>query len=316
MKTRISVLLVTILLLLIPQSIAFAEGEEEQYVPGGCAFYSLGLCVPSTISSESWWTPAPQHIVGKAVWYAPGIMEATARYRGMSFDGFVGGVSLMSPADIGETVWLKRPGYGWEGPFLVVDCAARQDFWVVVSEIKEVVEVDFETAKRWGMVEGDWRGYSVNAWMTKDVEVYKGVMPPIEDSEAIVYDEFLRETVEWGGGWYRNWTQSDTDALFVVDFDEYVWELTTALDMSNESAYEHASYVKFGYMLENDRENGVQNEPGTPVSDFDVTDVENDVEMLETALDTEVGQPQLSCPLSGCVDGGAGGDKRNGPHNG
>jgi len=129
-----------------------------------------GRWIPGYINNETWYTAAPQHTSGRAVFYGPGVMKATAEWRGMSLRGYLGGVAMMSPSDIGEVVWIKR--IRWEGPYLVVDCARRGDMFGATVHRKEVVEVDFLTAKRWGMVTGGvgtWE--AINWWV--DVEVYK-----------------------------------------------------------------------------------------------------------------------------------------------
>jgi len=135
--------------------------------------------VPGLISVSTYFRRAPRYSYGASVFYAPGVMEATAAYRGLSLDGYIDGVAMMSPADIGRTVWLRRPGLGWEGPFLVVDCAQRDDMWPIVRFRGEVVEVGFETALRWGMTRrtgsGGWR---TNQWRTEDVEVWVGDSAP------------------------------------------------------------------------------------------------------------------------------------------
>jgi hypothetical protein len=131
------------------------------------------IWVPGYLSVESWYTPAPDIFKGNAVFYADGVAKATARVRGLDLKGYVDGVSLMSPADIGLPVWLKRPGYQWEGPFLVIDSATRGDIYPVTVYRQEAVEVGFTTALKWGMVneQGD-----VIKWRIEDVEVSK--LPP------------------------------------------------------------------------------------------------------------------------------------------
>ena len=104
--------------------------------------------VPGYITIETWFTPAPDHFSGRVVYYDQGVMEATATWRGLSLDGYVDGVALMSPADIGHRVWIKFDG-NWEGPFLVVDCARRGDMYPVIMHREEAVEVGWETAQRW-----------------------------------------------------------------------------------------------------------------------------------------------------------------------
>lgn len=163
------------------------------------------VCVPGMISIFTWYTPAPPFTIGGAVWYDPWIMGSTARYRNLDLEGYLDGVALMSPADIGRTVWLRRPGLDWEGPFLVVDSAARQDMWPVITHRREVVEIGFDTAARWGMVDathygndGWGRPYTINQWRMDDVEVLKmdQIPPWIEEHDPLVYDEW------WGGRAY------------------------------------------------------------------------------------------------------------------
>jgi hypothetical protein len=125
--------------------------------------------VPGYPSLDSWFTPAPVWSYGNAVFYGPGVMEATARYRGLDLDRYAGGVALMSPSDIGLPVWIRRPGHPWEGPFLVVDAAMRGDMYPVIAFRNEIVEVDYDTAVRWKMVEGS----TVKHWRLENVQVSK-----------------------------------------------------------------------------------------------------------------------------------------------
>jgi len=138
------------------------------------------VCVPGMVTMETWFLPAPPYSYGAAVFYAPHVMEGTARYRELPLEGYLDGVSLMSPSDIGRTVWLRRPGHEWEGPYLVVDSAARQDIYPVITSRGEIVEVGFTTAERWGMTKlGHWEGgihhrqYTVYQWRMAGVEVLK-----------------------------------------------------------------------------------------------------------------------------------------------
>lgn len=137
-----------------------------------------GTQVPGYISIEFWYTRAPLYTFGGAVFYAPRVMEATADYRGYSLEGYLDGVAMMSPADIGRTVWLKPPGEPWEGPYLVVDCARRADMWPIAIVRREVVEVGFTTALRWGMVRGSGYSWHTNFARLDGVEVYVGETLP------------------------------------------------------------------------------------------------------------------------------------------
>jgi len=114
-------------------------------------YWWYGFWVPGLVSYETQITPTPIEVVGGAVFYAPEVMEATAAYRGLSLDGYVGAVSALTCANIGMSVWIKRSDAPWEGPFLVVDCSRRNDLYAQVNYLGMVVEVDFNTWVRWGL---------------------------------------------------------------------------------------------------------------------------------------------------------------------
>lgn len=115
--------------------------DDENKLNG---YWWAGYWVPGMVSVESWFTPAPEYSVGRAVWYAPGMMPDVP-------EPFIGGVAMMSCADVGQSVWLHRPGNTWEGPFLVVDCAQGDDIYAIVQYRREVVEVGWQTKERWGI---------------------------------------------------------------------------------------------------------------------------------------------------------------------
>lgn len=196
-----------------------------------CVFKDRGYCVPGYISSDTWWTPAPRLSYGKAVWYDPYLMEATAEWRGMDLKGFVGGVAMMSPADIGEVIWIKRENRQvWDGPFLVVDVSSRHDMYVTVEKIGEVVEIDYQTAVTWGMIEDTGsRGYIIESYM-EYVEVYKGLYPPqLPTFNVISYVEHFRENLTWGSGVYRSWSVDD---IKIANYAEYRYALSVFLNIS------------------------------------------------------------------------------------
>ena len=171
----------------------------------GDGFLGADGWIPGVITWQTWFTPAPTHSEGNVVYYAPGVMEATAEYRELSLDEYVDGVSLMSPGDIGKTVWIKRQGYDdWEGPFLNVDCAQQNHMYSAIVYRGEVVEVGFETARQWGMARYNWRSWKPILWRLDDVQVYIGDEVPDELNEPIDYVEWFKDTVEFGGSlWPR-----------------------------------------------------------------------------------------------------------------
>jgi len=104
-------------------------------------FFLWGGSTPDNfwVTRETWYTPAPFYSEGYSVWYDPWIIEATAHVRGMDLSGYLDGVALMSPADLGKEVWIRRDGHDWEGPFLVVDCAQQNHMYAAVVNHGEVI---------------------------------------------------------------------------------------------------------------------------------------------------------------------------------
>ena len=148
--------------------------------------------IPMYPSVESWFTPAPLHFIGDSVFYSKGVMEANAEIRGFSLSNYLDGVALMSPADIGLPVWIKRPNHSWEGPFLVVDSSMRGDVYPLVVFRNDVVEVGWETAKRWEMVDDK---NNVLIWKMINVEVSK-INPNNLSHPTINYQKWWLENLE------------------------------------------------------------------------------------------------------------------------
>lgn len=165
-------------------------------------WHSTGQWVPGIPNNETWLIEVPQYAVGNAVYYAPWVMEAVAYNRGISLDGYLDGVSLMSPADIGVTVWLRRPGHEWEGPYLSVDCATKGDIWPAIFYRREIIEVGFETAVKWGLASPV--GWTAIEWRLENVEVWRGQAPPTDGDfigEPLPYPDWWLWQVEWATGW-------------------------------------------------------------------------------------------------------------------
>jgi hypothetical protein len=92
---------------------------------------------------------------GLATFYASGMMEYVHEYRraqGQLLDcpECVGTVALLRAGDIGRRVWLQAPGEEKVGPFLVIDCARRQDVDPLLAR-NWVVDVSYELGQAWGM---------------------------------------------------------------------------------------------------------------------------------------------------------------------
>jgi hypothetical protein len=134
--------------------------------------------VPGLPDYETQLTQTPPIVIGNAVAYGPGAMEATAKFRGLSLKGYVGGVSTISAANIGMSVWVKRPNNDWEGPFLVVDCSKRNDIYYHVRYMDLVVEVDYNIGRKWGLIKGNDEGTSWSIIKGKIDSVIVSKYPP------------------------------------------------------------------------------------------------------------------------------------------
>lgn len=138
------------------------EGTDDRNVYNGYWWNGEGW-TPGLPSFETQFLRMPSVSIGSALFYAPDVMRANAEYRELSLDGVMGAVSIQFCSEIGHKVWLQRPGYDWEGPFMVADCSRRNDLYGHIMFRDQVVEVDFDTAVRWGMAryggqqnEGRW----------------------------------------------------------------------------------------------------------------------------------------------------------------
>jgi hypothetical protein len=168
---------------------------------------NFGNRVPGLITNDTWMTPAPTYVSGKMVFYGPYAMRATAEYRNIDYaeEHCIGGISLMSPYNIGDKAWIKVDRL-WYGPFCVVDCARRGDMYSIVVHREEVVEVNHEFATQMGMVtpNNTERGYDINEWYL-DVSVLVNVSPMEyfygDFEKAVMYKDFFLDTLEFATGY-------------------------------------------------------------------------------------------------------------------
>lgn len=102
-----------------------------------------------------YYTPSPLPLRGLAMYYNPGVMEQVltnqlAWGNVSECDECIGRVALLREGDMDRRVWLQRPGLPAEGPFWVIDQAARHHVSGLVRR-NWAVDVDYETAMRWQM---------------------------------------------------------------------------------------------------------------------------------------------------------------------
>ena len=64
-------------------------------------------------SRHTYYMPAPIHFSTRALWQSPNMIQHTAAYNGVDLSDVIDGLSLMSPADVGKTVWVRVPGGVW-----------------------------------------------------------------------------------------------------------------------------------------------------------------------------------------------------------
>jgi hypothetical protein len=128
--------------------IDWAVDCEDDLIENGYWFHTH--CLPGIVTEDFWLSKSPDHYIGYASAYAEGMMERVAANRGLSLNGVWGGVATMFCGDIGRKVYLRPfPEGRWQGPYLVVDCSAREHLYynIIINEF--AVEVDFATWNRW-----------------------------------------------------------------------------------------------------------------------------------------------------------------------
>jgi hypothetical protein len=173
-----------------------AEGDGNVYN----GYWWYGMWVPGLPTIGTQFLRMPDVSTGSSVFYAPDVMEATAKYRGLSMDGYVGAVAVPFASEIGHRVWLKRPGLDWEGPFLVADCSRRNDMYGHIEFNDQVVEVDFDTAVKWGMARygGDQNDGRWSTLLPRLDGIILSKVPP-ENQDGVIIDlsEWFLQHVEY-----------------------------------------------------------------------------------------------------------------------
>lgn len=98
-------------------------------------------------------TPLPAK--GRAMYYNPGVMGQVLMYRLKNgqielCDGCVGYAALLRAGDLNRRIWLEWEDGSVDGPFLVIDVAARHHIPSLL-ERDWVVDLDYHSAQRRGM---------------------------------------------------------------------------------------------------------------------------------------------------------------------
>lgn len=102
--------------------------------------------IPGMITEESYNMELPEVFFGKlGAYYVPETLGAD-KY----LEGYLGAVELPTCAEVGQSVWINRGG-GFEGPFLVADCARQMNTYGQIVHEEIVIRVSFEVGLDWGM---------------------------------------------------------------------------------------------------------------------------------------------------------------------
>lgn len=132
----------------------------------------------AAVSHRTWMAPYPEHTIGRASYYDPGLMRDQMVYRGVESDLYLDGVALMTPATMLDRVYLKPPhSQKWEGPYVQVDASASHHFCSNVYQRRFAVEVGWDTWQRWGRGRDDGPYDGVEVYVGNQFPVDKQIAP-------------------------------------------------------------------------------------------------------------------------------------------
>jgi hypothetical protein len=105
--------------------------------------------------NPTYYAASPLPVRGKAMYYNPGIMEQVLSYRQAlgqvsPCQECVGYVALLRAGDLNRKVWIQWEDGFVEGPFLVIDVAARHHIRSLLGR-GWAIDIDYHTAWRHGM---------------------------------------------------------------------------------------------------------------------------------------------------------------------
>lgn len=171
------------------------------YAPEGKGVPNNPDCVNDCwITNKFWFTPVPKNIIGRALVYGP--VTGQANRLGVDLDEFYDGCSLTSPANVGDTIWVRKDGGDWVGPCIVIDTSQRNHAWYHAVINKQVVEVGSRIAREWGMI--DSSGNIINGALD-NVEVWVGSRAPLLPTFPEVFREYYLEMARFANPRFPNW---------------------------------------------------------------------------------------------------------------
>jgi hypothetical protein len=130
--------------------VACVDATPDNLHDGYC---SGGYYVERLITYSTWWQTQPTHTVGRALYYAEGVMESVAASKGYDTSG-VELVSLLSPSTVGWTFHIRVPTLpGWI-KVMDVDAAALHHYEPHILYADSPIEFSYALAVKTGLI--DW----------------------------------------------------------------------------------------------------------------------------------------------------------------
>ena len=128
------------------------DGELTELRDGFYLDDSVNLWwIDGLVNHHTYYTPSPTYFHTRAIWMSPGVMTASAQYNGVDLSDVAGGVALMSPSDVGKTVFVRVPGGEWL-TVRVGDTVQRIHMEFHIEIVDSGIELDYELAQRTGVL--------------------------------------------------------------------------------------------------------------------------------------------------------------------
>lgn len=154
-----------------------------------------GYEVPALITYSTYMRTQPIHTIGRALYYAPGVMEYVAEHKGYDTSHVDGLVSLLSPSTVGWTFYIKAPTIDRWLLVMNVDAAAQQHYYPHIVFSDSPIEFSYPLAQMTGLI--DWTDPETGDRYF-DVQICLSLQPELDCADTPVdYERWFLETVEY-----------------------------------------------------------------------------------------------------------------------
>ena len=150
--------------------LACTDATPDDLHDGYC---SGGFEVPALITHSTWWQTQPTHTVGRALYYAEGVMEYVAASKGYDTSGVDGLVALLSPSTVGWTFHIRVPTVPRWLKVMDVDAAAIHHYYPHIMYSDSPIEFSYALAQQTGLI--DWTDANGDRYF--DVEICLSLHP-------------------------------------------------------------------------------------------------------------------------------------------